>query len=93
MLGGLVVGLSQEMSVPLLFWLGRPEVLGLQHAGAYKVAIPFLIMIGVLLFRPWGIAGRPPAFVSRVFFVERVSRALARRRAAADHADGDVGGG
>lgn len=93
MLGGLVVGLSQEMSVPLLFWLGRPEVLGLQHAGAYKVAIPFLIMIGVLLFRPWGIAGRPPAFVSRVFFVERVSRALARRRAAADHADSDVGGG
>ncbi len=78
MVGGLVVGLSQEMSVPLLDWLGRPSVLGLEHATAYKVAVPFLIMIAVLLVRPWGIAGRQPAFAPRVFFVEKLSRALAR---------------
>jgi len=79
MLGGLIVGLSQEMSVPLLIWLGRPDVIGLEHATAYKVAIPFIIMIGVLLIRPWGIAGRPPAFGRRAFFVERLSRALSRK--------------
>ena len=89
MLGGLVVGLSQEMSVPLLVWLGRADVIGLQHATAYKVAIPFFIIIGVLLLRPWGIAGREPAFAPRAFFVERVSRALARRPAPAEQAEGD----
>lgn len=89
MLGGLVVGLSQEMSIPLLLWLGRPDVIGLQHATAYKVAIPFILMIGVLLLRPWGIAGRPPAFAPRVFFVERLSRALTRRPAVADQSEGD----
>ncbi len=93
MLGGLVVGLSQEMSVPLLFWLGQPDVIGLQHAGAYKVAIPFLIMIGVLLVRPWGIAGRPPAFASRVFFVERLVRVVARKDPRANRADRGGQGG
>lgn len=77
MIGGLVVGLSQEMSVPLLDWLGRSNVLGLEHATAYKVAVPFLIMIGVLLLRPWGIAGRQPAFAPRVFFLERLFRVRA----------------
>src|SRR5436305_4068794 len=44
-LGGLVIGLSQEMSVPLL--------LGLGASSAYKVAIPFIVMIAVLILRPW----------------------------------------
>jgi branched-chain amino acid transport system permease protein len=77
MLGGLIVGLSQELSAPLLDWLGRPGVAGLEHATAYKVAVPFFIMIAVLLVRPWGIAGRQPAFARRVFFIERLSRILA----------------
>jgi len=79
MMGGLVIGLSQEMSVPLLLWLGQPDVIGLEHATAYKVAIPFMIMIAVLLVRPWGIAGRPPAFVRRVFILETAARALRSR--------------
>jgi len=87
MLGGLVVGLSQEMSVPLLSWLGRPEVIGLQHATAYKLAIPFIIMITVLLLRPWGIAGRAPAFAPRVFFVERLARTFGKKPAGAEAAD------
>lgn len=91
MLGGLVVGLSQELSVPFLFWLGRDDVIGLEHAGAYKIAIPFIIMILVLLVRPWGIAGRPPAFAPRVFFIERLSRSLARRQGAADRSEPDAG--
>src|SRR5947208_16253723 len=57
MLGGLVVGLSQEMVVPLLVWLGEPDVIGLPHADAYKVTVPFMILIAVLFFRPSGIAG------------------------------------
>src|SRR2546429_213210 len=65
MLGGLVVGLSQEMVVPLLVWLGEPDVIGLPHADAYKVAVPFMILIAVLLFRPSGIAGRQTAIVPR----------------------------
>jgi len=93
MLGGLVVGLSQEMAVPLLFWLGRPDVIGLQHAGAYKVAIPFLILISVLLVRPWGIAGRPPAFSPRIYFVEKLSRAFSRKRRPVRPADVDEQGG
>src|SRR5216110_3031400 len=35
MLGGLLVGLSQEMSVPFLLWLERPDVIGLQFGTAY----------------------------------------------------------
>src|SRR5437762_14332084 len=38
MLGGLLVGMSQEMSVPFLLWLERPDVIGLQFGTAYKVA-------------------------------------------------------
>ncbi len=89
MLGALVVGLSQEMSIPLLLWLGRPDVLGLEHATAYKVAIPFIIMIGVLLLRPWGIAGRQPAFAPRAFTLERLFRVLAREPTLADKVGGD----
>ena len=89
MLGALVVGLSQEMSIPLLLWLGRPDVLGLEHATAYKVAIPFIIMIGVLLLRPWGIAGRQPAFAPRAFTLERLFRVLAREPTLADKVEGD----
>ena len=91
-LGGLVIGLSQEMSVPLLIWLGQPSVFGLEHSTAYKVAIPFIIMIGVLILRPWGIAGRPPAFARRVFFVERITQALSRRPAQAKQVEGEEGG-
>lgn len=75
MLGALLVGLSQEMSVPLLLWLGQANVLGLQHANAYKIAVPFIILIVVLIFRPWGIAGKKPAFARRAFLVERLARA------------------
>ena len=91
-LGGLVIGLSQEMSVPLLIWLGQPSVIGLEHSTAYKVAIPFIIMIGVLILRPWGIAGRPPAFARRVYFVERITQALSRRPAQAKQVEGEEGG-
>jgi len=91
-LGGLVIGLSQEMSVPLLIWLGQPSVIGLEHSTAYKVAIPFIIMIGVLILRPWGIAGRPPAFARRVFFVERITQAFSRRPAQAKQVEGEEGG-
>ncbi len=91
-LGGLVIGLSQEMSVPLLIWLGQPDVIGLEHSTAYKVAIPFIIMIGVLILRPWGIAGRPPAFARRVFFVERITQALSRRPTRAKQVEGEEGG-
>jgi branched-chain amino acid transport system permease protein len=76
MLGGLLIGLSQEMSVPFLLWLGQPNVIGLEHAQAYKVAIPFIILIVVLIIRPWGIAGRKPTFARRSFFIERLSRVL-----------------
>jgi branched-chain amino acid transport system permease protein len=91
-LGGLVIGLSQEMSVPVFIWLGRRDVIGLVNSTAYKVAIPFLILIAVLIFRPWGIAGRPPAFARRVYFVERVTRLLGRRASTADEVDGGSGG-
>jgi branched-chain amino acid transport system permease protein len=91
-LGGLVIGFSQEMSVPVLVWLGRPEVIGLEHSTAYKVAIPFVVMIAVLIFRPWGIAGRPPAFARRVFFVEKLSDAIGRRIRFAPRTEGEEGG-
>src|SRR6266700_1120602 len=82
MLGGLLVGLSQEMSVPVLVWLERPDVVGLQFGSAYKVAVPFVILILVLIFRPWGIAGRRPAFARRAFFIERITRSLGEQVAA-----------
>ena len=44
MLGGMVIGLSQEMSMTFL-------------PGEYKVAVSFAIMIAVLFFRPRGIMG------------------------------------
>jgi branched-chain amino acid transport system permease protein/neutral amino acid transport system permease protein len=79
MLGGLLVGLSQEMSVPFLIWLERRDVIGLQFGGAYKIAVPFIILILVLILRPWGIAGRRPAFARRAFFMERIARSLRQR--------------
>ena len=91
-LGGLVIGFSQEMSVPVLVWLGRPDVIGLEHSTAYKVAIPFIVMIAVLIFRPWGIAGRPPAFARRVFLVEKLSEAIGRRIRFAPRTEGEEGG-
>src|SRR5438093_4783159 len=93
MLGGLLVGLSQEMSVPLLVWLERKDVIGLQFGSNYKVAIPFIILIIVLIFRPWGIAGRRPAFARRSFFIERITRALAREGTAIDTSAGEADGG
>ena len=57
MFGGLVVGVAQELSVAVLAWLGRPSVLGLSSAVAYKPIAAFGIMILVLLFRPGGLAG------------------------------------
>src|SRR5207247_3662730 len=73
MLGGLLVGMSQEMSVPVLVWLERPDVLGLQFGANYKVAVPFIILILVLIFRPWGIAGRTPVFAPRALFLQRIT--------------------
>jgi len=93
MLGGLLVGLSQEMSVPFLVWLERPDVIGLQFGSAYKVAIPFIILIIVLIFRPWGIAGRRPAFARRAYFIERITRALGGERGAVDASVGEANGG
>jgi branched-chain amino acid transport system permease protein/neutral amino acid transport system permease protein len=93
MLGGLLVGLSQEMSVPFLVWLERPDVIGLQFGSAYKVAIPFIILIIVLIFRPWGIAGRRPAFARRSYFIERITRALGSERGAIDASAGEADGG
>src|SRR5207248_2877406 len=83
-LGGLVIGLSQEMSVPLL--------LGLGASSAYKVAIPFIVMIAVLILRPWGIAGRPPPFARRVFFIEKILDAIGGRPGAAQDAERESGG-
>src|SRR5437879_4356096 len=91
-LGGLAIGLSQEMSVPVFAWLGQPNVLALVNSSAYKVAIPFVILIFVLIIRPWGIAGRPPAFARRVFFVERITQALGRGTTTADPVEGNDGG-
>jgi branched-chain amino acid transport system permease protein len=93
MLGGLLVGLSQEMSVPLLVWLQRPDVIGLQFGTAYKVAVPFIILILVLIFRPWGIAGRKPAFARRAFVVERITRAFRERLATTDGKAAEKGAG
>src|SRR6184192_367443 len=84
MLGGLLVGMSQEMSVPVLVWLERPDVLGLQFGANYKVAVPFIILILVLIFRPWGIAGRKPVFAPRAFFLERITRSLRERPASSE---------
>src|SRR3989449_11397890 len=82
MVGALLVGLSQELWVPFLVWLERPDVIGLQFGSAYKVAIPFIILIIVLIFRPWGIAGRRPAFARRAFFIERITPGIGGERVA-----------
>jgi len=92
MLGGLLVGLSQEMSVPFLLWLERPDVIGLQFGTAYKVAIPFIILFVVLIFRPWGIAGRRPAFARRSYFIEQIARLLGERRGS-ESPTGEANGG
>src|SRR5206468_11228776 len=92
MLGGLLVGLSQEMSVPFLLWLERPDVIGLQFGTAYKVAIPFIILFVVLIFRPWGIAGRRPAFARRSFFIDRITRVIGGERGAIETSAGAANG-
>jgi branched-subunit amino acid ABC-type transport system permease component len=49
MLGGMVIGLGQELSVPLLGAIGLST--------SYKVAVGFLILIVTLLVRPQGLMG------------------------------------
>jgi branched-chain amino acid transport system permease protein/neutral amino acid transport system permease protein len=56
MLGGLIVGIAQELAVALLSWLGRPDVIALQNPTAYSPIAAFVIMILVLLLRPGGLA-------------------------------------
>lgn len=59
MVGGLLVGLAQQLGVAFLAWLGRPEVLNISQATAYSPVIAFVIMILVLITRPEGLgAGR-----------------------------------
>lgn len=55
MLGGLVIGLATNMSVPYLQWLDKNA--GLANGGLYGPAIAFLIMVLVLLVRPEGMLG------------------------------------
>ncbi len=55
MLGGLIIGLATDMSVPYLQWLDNN--LGLTHGAAYSGAVAFIIMVVVLLLRPEGILG------------------------------------
>jgi len=93
MLGGLLVGLSQEMSVPVLLWLGSSGILQLEHPDAIKAAVPFMILIVVLILRPWGIAGRRPTFARRAFFIERLSRVLGERGPIANPPTDDQGEG
>ena len=73
MLGGLIVGVAQELSVAFLAWLGRPEVIGLERATAYKPLAAFAIMILVLLVRPGGLAaGKRFALGTHAGFRRRV---------------------
>lgn len=55
MLGGLVIGLTTDMSIPYLQWLDTHA--GLVNGAAYSPAIAFLIMVIVLLVRPEGMLG------------------------------------
>ncbi len=55
MLGGLVIGLTTDMSIPYLQWLDTNA--GLVNGTAYGPAIAFLIMVIVLLVRPEGMLG------------------------------------
>ncbi len=72
MLGGFIVGVAQEMSVALLAWLGRPDVIGLERATAYKPVAAFAIMIVVLLIRPGGLgAGKRVALGAHASFLSR----------------------
>lgn len=57
MIGGFLVGVIQELSGILLDWLGRPDVIGLDVAAAYRPVAAFLVMILVLLVRPEGLMG------------------------------------
>ena len=55
MLGGLVIGLTTDMSIPYLNWLDVHA--GLVNGTAYAPAVAFLIMVIVLLVRPEGMLG------------------------------------
>src|SRR3989454_575951 len=47
----------------------------------------------LLIFGPWGIAGRRPAFARRSYFIERITRALGGERGAIDASVGEANGG
>ncbi|HEV8594244.1 MAG TPA: branched-chain amino acid ABC transporter permease [Thermoplasmata archaeon] len=74
MLGGMVVGIAQELSVAFLAWLGRPDVLDLSFATAYKPIAAFAIMIIVLLIRPGGLAGGKVSMIRSHGLRLRISR-------------------
>lgn len=56
MVGGLLVGIAQQLGVAFLAWIGRPDVLHVEQATAYSPVIAFVIMIVVLILRPEGLA-------------------------------------
>lgn len=55
MLGGLVIGLANDLSLPWLSWLSDHG--WLVHGTGYQFGVAFVIMIIVLLVRPEGILG------------------------------------
>ncbi len=55
MLGGLVIGLATDTSIPYLAWLQANA--GLVNGASYSQAVAFIIMVVVLLVRPEGILG------------------------------------
>jgi branched-chain amino acid transport system permease protein len=56
MLGGLIVGIVENLATAFLSWLGRPDVIGLEQPTAFRPIAAFVIMILVLLIRPGGLA-------------------------------------
>ncbi len=55
MLGGLIIGLANDLSLPWLSWLSDRG--WLVHGTGYQFGVAFVIMVIVLLVRPEGILG------------------------------------
>ena len=81
MVGGLVIGLTTDMSIPYLQWMDTN--LGMVNGTAYSPAIAFLIMVVVLLIRPEGMLGQKRERGGTGAIRWLMARLFARDRAAA----------
>lgn len=82
--GAFVAALLIAEIKAVCIWLGVQEIAGVEVSfSKLTLVVEFLVMAGVLIWRPWGLMGKPQAAARHVGAPEQPLRAAGRRSAVA----------